>query len=55
MATQKTTSADCRQKAQECRSIAKSMKQEEHRNLLHEMAESWDRIADDLQGDNGKE
>ena len=43
---------DARAKAQECRDLAKH-EMVEHRVMLEQMAESWDRIAAILQKKNG--
>jgi hypothetical protein len=38
-------SAEHRHHAQECRSLARSVQNEEHRNQLLRMAEAWDNFA----------
>jgi hypothetical protein len=35
----------CRIKADECRTLAKEAKKQEHRVMLMHMAETWERIA----------
>ena len=54
MATKKTSPAECRKKAQECRDMAKIMSQQEHRTMLQHIAETWERIAKDMESENGK-
>jgi hypothetical protein len=41
----KLTSKECKQKAIECRELALQARQAEHRTMLLQMAETWERIA----------
>jgi len=40
----------CRTKAQECRDMATTIKNQEHRVMLQHMADTWERIAKDMEG-----
>ena len=42
-----------REKAQECRDMAKIMSQQ-HRTMLQHIAETWERIAKDMESENGE-
>jgi hypothetical protein len=39
----------CFEKAAECRSLAGSARKQEHRIMLEHMAETWERIAADIE------
>jgi hypothetical protein len=39
------TAADARDKASECRDMARRVQKPEHRVMLEDMAETWDRLA----------
>jgi hypothetical protein len=39
--------AEFRKNAEQCRTLAKQMAQEQYRDQLLKMAESWERFADD--------
>jgi hypothetical protein len=43
--TRRLTAADARDKASECRDMARRALKPEHRVLLEDMAESWERLA----------
>ena len=51
MASQRTppfTLDECKAKAKECRAMAARALKPEHRVMLEHMAETWDRICQDL-------
>ena len=50
--TRRLTAADARDKASECRDMARRAQRPEHRVMLEEMADTWDRLAVKL-GDGG--
>jgi hypothetical protein len=43
--TRRLTAADARDKASECRDMARRVQKPEHRAMLEDMAETWDRLA----------
>jgi hypothetical protein len=43
--TRRLTAADARDKASECRDMALRAQKREHRVMLEDMAETWDRLA----------
>ena len=43
--TRRLTAADARAKASECRDLARRALKPEHRVMLQDMAETWDRLA----------
>ena len=43
--TRRLTAADARDKASECREMARRAQKPEHRLMLEDMAETWDRLA----------
>lgn len=47
------TTADARAKADECRELARQAKVYAHRVMLEHMADTWQRIADNMQTDSG--
>ena len=53
--TKRATAVECRQKAKECRDMAKHSTRQEHRIMLQHMADTWERIAIDMEGENGKD
>jgi hypothetical protein len=42
------TPAECITKAQECRDMARRAVRPEHRAMLQHMAETWERVAGDM-------
>jgi hypothetical protein len=42
-----TNASECRKNAEECRALAKHMKQDSYRDQLLNMAKTWDRLASD--------
>jgi hypothetical protein len=53
--SERLSAKDCRALGDECRAMAKSMASQEHRVMLQHMADTWDRIAADMEGENGKD
>jgi hypothetical protein len=45
--------AECITKAQECRDLARRALRPEHRVMLQEMAETWERVAGDMNRSSG--
>ena len=43
--TRRLTAADARDKASECRDMARRAQKREHRAMLEDMAATWDRLA----------
>ena len=39
----------CRQKADECLELAKTAKKPEHRIMFEHLAETWERVAEDIE------
>jgi hypothetical protein len=48
--TRRLTAEEARNKSAECREMAKRVAKREYRIMLDHMAETWDRIALDLDG-----
>jgi len=48
MAEGKLTLEECHAKIAECRSMAQRASQQDHRVMLNHMAETWQRICEDL-------
>jgi hypothetical protein len=46
------TPAQARQKAEECRVLARTAQDNSHRIMLNHIAETWDRIADSAQSEH---
>ena len=44
---------DARAKATECRELAREAQMPAHRIMLEHMADTWQRIADNMQADSG--
>jgi hypothetical protein len=42
------TSAECRAKAAECLEAAAHARSDAHRDMLHKIAATWQRMADDI-------
>jgi hypothetical protein len=42
------SSADAREKAEECRGLANRISDPSHRAMLRQMAETWDQMATDI-------
>jgi hypothetical protein len=45
------TSTEYRRFAQECRRLARDAKSERHRNIMEEMAQAWDQLAKEADGE----
>ena len=43
--TRRLTATDARDKASECRNMARRVQKPEHRVMLEDMAATWDRLA----------
>ena len=43
--TRRLTATDARDKASECRDMARRVQKPEHRVMLEDMAETWERLA----------
>ena len=53
--SQRLTSEQCREKAQECRDIARRARNPEHSAMLLVMADTWDQLADSAARKRDKE
>jgi len=53
LAQQRITIDDARSKAAECRDLARQAQVSKHRVMLEHMAETWERIASNMQTDSG--
>ena len=53
MTDQRITIDDARSKAAECRDLARQAQVPTHRVMLEHMAETWERIACNMQADSG--
>jgi hypothetical protein len=45
---ERLTIEECRAKAAECRDIARRAAKSDHRTMLEHMAETWERIGEDI-------
>jgi hypothetical protein len=43
------TSTDYRRYAEECRRLARDARNEQHRKILRDMAETWDKLAEEAE------
>jgi hypothetical protein len=53
MQATRTTAEVCRERAAECRQMARVASQPSHEIMLNHMAETWERIALDVENNNG--
>jgi hypothetical protein len=51
--TKRLSPDDCRKKARECLELARTVSQPDHRALLEDMADTWNRLAGRPQDDSG--
>ena len=53
---QRATAAQCRARAEECRALAKGHStNREHQVMLQHIADTWERIAKDIESENGSQ